>query len=123
MTLTPKAFDTSPTVLYIGQAFDVQVTDLFEDWLDNLRDRESRNRIAAYLRRVSDGNMGNAKSVGDGVHELRLKFGPGYRAYFMNRNNRLIVLLCGGDKSSQQRDIALAKEMAKDIIDDTKDQN
>lgn len=69
--------------------------------------------MVGQFRKLGDGNFGNAKSVGEGVHELRMDFGPGYRAYFINRNGRLILLLCGGDKSSQTRDIALAKEMAK----------
>jgi len=74
------------------------------------------------LRRLGDGNFGNAKSVGEGVHELRMDFGPGYRAYFINRDERLILLLCGGDKSSQKRDVALAKEMAKGDFDGIQDE-
>lgn len=74
------------------------------------------------FRRLGDGNFGNAKAVGEGVHELRMDFGPGYRAYFINRDGRLILLLCGGDKSSQRLDIALAKEMAKGKFDGIQDQ-
>ena len=68
--------------------------------------------------RVSLGNLGDAKSVGDGVSELRIDFGPGYRVYFTRRVERLIWLLCGGDKSSQPRDIARAKSLAQELRDD-----
>lgn len=108
-----EAFDSPPSVLYKGQRFEVCITEPFEDWLDGLRDRQGRVRMLSQLRKLGDGNFGNAKSVGEGVHELRMDFGPGYRAYFINRNDRLILLLCGGDKSSQKRDIALAREMGK----------
>jgi putative addiction module killer protein len=91
------------------------MTELFERWLMRLRDRDGRARMLNQIRKLSDGNFGSAKSVGEGVHELRMNFGPGYRAYFVNRDGRLILLLCGGDKSSQQRDIELAKRMAKEI--------
>lgn len=75
------------------------------------------------LRKLGDGNFGNAKSVGQGVHELRMNFGPGYRAYFITRNDRLILLLCGGNKSSQRRDIARAMEMAKGEFDGIQDES
>ncbi len=67
------------------------------------------------IERVQLGNFGDAKSLGDGVHELRLTFGPGYRIYFMQRRERIILLLCGGDKGSQARDIARAKRMASEL--------
>ncbi|MEM8697291.1 MAG: type II toxin-antitoxin system RelE/ParE family toxin [Pseudomonadota bacterium] len=113
-----RRIEKSPDVLYKGQGFEVRVTETFESWLKGLRDRQGRARMLSQFRKLGDGNFGNAKSVGEGVHELRMKFGPGYRAYFVNRDNRLILLLCGGDKSSQSRDIALAKEMAKGEFDD-----
>ena len=109
--------DSSDSVLYKGQCFEVRITETFERWLDGLRDRSGRIRISNQLRKLGDGNLGNAKSVGEGVHELRMDFGPGYRAYFITRGGRLILLLCGGDKSSQKRDIALAREMAKGDFD------
>jgi len=77
--------------------------------------------MLSQLRKLGDGNFGNAKSVGEGVHELRMDFGPGYRAYFVTRDNRLVLLLCGGDKSSQKRDIALAKDVAKGDFDGIED--
>lgn len=117
-----EAFDPSPSVLYKGQRFEVRITETFEGWLDGLRDLRGRARTLNQLRKLGDGNLGNAKSLGEGIHELRMDFGPGYRAYFINRNDRLILLLCGGDKSSQKRDIALARDMAKGDFDETEDQ-
>lgn len=116
------SFDNLPSVLYKGQAFEVRVTEAFEGWLDKLRDRQGRVRMLNQFRKLADGNFGNAKSVGEGVHELRMDFGPGYRAYFVTRDNRLILLLCGGDKSSQRRDIALAKDMTKGDFDGIQDE-
>lgn len=116
-------FDTAPTVLYKGQNYEVRTTETFYNWFGNLKDRQAVGRMASQLRKLGNGNLGNAKSVGDGVHELRMNFGPGYRAYFINRNNSLILLLCGGDKSSQRRDIVLAKDMAKGIFDDQGDKD
>ena len=74
-------------------------------------------RIGDRLKRLANGNVGDTKSVGDGVQELRLHFGPGYRVYYIWQEDRLIILLNGGDKSSQKRDIALAKQLAKDAQD------
>ena len=109
-------FDKSPNVLYEGQIVIVE-TAQFRDWLDGLRDRKARLRIDDRLRRLANGNAGDTKSVGDGVQELRLHFGPGYRVYCQWRDGVLIILLCGGDKSSQARDIAKAKELAKEADD------
>lgn len=122
MALSGPPIDSTANVLYKGQQFEVRITKSFESWLDGLRDRQGRARMLDRFRRLGDGNFGNAKSVGEGVHELRMDFGPGYRAYFINRDGRLILLLCGGDKSSQRRDIALAREMAKGEFDGIQDQ-
>ena len=92
-------------------------TDSFRDWLDSLKDRSARARINDRLKRLAHGNAGDSKSVGDGVQELRLHFGPGYRVYYMWRDGVLIILLHGGDKSSQSRDIAKAKRLAKEADD------
>jgi len=81
----------------------------FTDWLEGLRDRRARARIAARLAQVRLGNLGDHRSVGDGVHELRLFYGPGYRVYFGFESNRVILLLTGGAKDTQRRDIATAK--------------
>lgn len=108
--------DNSPNVLYKGQIAIVQTVD-FRDWLDGLRDRKAQLRIDDRLKRLASGNAGDTKSVGDGVQELRLTFGPGYRIYYMWRDGVLIILLNGGDKNTQKRDIARAKRLAKEAED------
>jgi putative addiction module killer protein len=90
-------------------------TPAFADWFKGLRDRKAQAKIAARIVRIESGNMGDVKSVGEGVSEARIAFGPGYRLYFTRRGATLIVLLVGGDKGSQSRDIAKAKEMAAQI--------
>ena len=81
----------------------------FTEWLKSLQDQRTRKRIQNRIARIESGNLGDHKSVGDGVFELRLQFGPGYRIYFGEVDNTIILLLCGGDKSSQDRDIERAK--------------
>jgi putative addiction module killer protein len=83
----------------------------FSDWLENLRDRRGATRIVTRLIRLKDGNFGDCKSVGDSLFELRFQFGPGYRVYFSNYSGEIIVLLAGGDKSSQSRDIVKARNL------------
>lgn len=95
--------------------FEIERTSEYEAWYRSIRDRVVRGRITMRIERVQLGNFGDAKSVGNGVHELRLTFGPGYRIYFMQRKERIILLLCGGDKSSQARDIERAKRMASEL--------
>lgn len=113
----PKSkIDKSTSVLYNGQ-YRLEQTTGFAQWLHDLRDMVGRARILKRLRRVADGNLGDVKAIGDGVYELRMFFGPGYRVYFMFQGDALILLLAGGDKSSQERDIASAKEVARQIID------
>jgi len=98
--------------------FEVRETPTYRAWFERLRDLRARGRITARLVRVSQGNLGDAKSVGDGVSELRVDYGRGYRVYFTRRGQRLVLLLCGGDKSSQERDIAKAKTLAKELSDE-----
>ena len=81
----------------------------FNEWLDSIRDTNTQDRIQARIARLEDGNMGDCKSVGEGVFELRLHFGRGYRIYFGQIGNTIVILLSGGDKSSQKRDIVEAK--------------
>ncbi|MER2250201.1 type II toxin-antitoxin system RelE/ParE family toxin [Methylorubrum podarium] len=87
-------------------------TRVFADWLRGLRDDRAKARIAVRLDRLALGHEGNSKPVGEGVSELRIDYGPGYRIYFTYRDRTLVILLCGGDKSSQKRDIARAKSLA-----------
>ena len=87
---------------------EIYRTDVFDDWLRSLRDLQGRARIDVRIRRLANGNPGDVRPVGQGVSELRIDFGPGYRVYFAARGDDLILLLAGGDKSSQARDIASA---------------
>lgn len=111
-----EPIDKSPNVLHKGQVVIVQTAD-FRDWLNGLRDRKARLRIDVQLKRLASGNAADSKSVGNGVQELRLHFGPGYRVYYIWRDDILVILLNGGDKGSQARDIARAKQLAKDADD------
>ncbi|MDH7641146.1 type II toxin-antitoxin system RelE/ParE family toxin [Sphingomonas oryzagri] len=90
-------------------------TSTFAKWLRGLRDRKATAKIAIRIARMEAGLMGDVKSVGDGVSEARIAFGPGYRLYFTRRGEEVIILLAGGDKGSQERDIAKAKEIAAQI--------
>jgi putative addiction module killer protein len=107
--------DKAPPVLYKGQAVTILQTPVFQEWLASLRDRQARLRIDDRIKRLAAGNPGDTKPVGDKVHELRLKFGPGYRIYYLWRRDTLIILLFGGDKGSQVRDILRAKNIAAEI--------
>ena len=93
---------------------EVILSEVFRDWLDDLRDRRAVARINARLRNASLGHFGDVTPVGDGVSEMRIHYGPGYRLYFVRRGQTVIVMLCGGDKDSQQRDIRRARRMAPD---------
>jgi putative addiction module killer protein len=94
--------------------FELRQTLEFSAWLKGLRDRAALQRIAARLSRMQLGNLGDVQPVGEGVSEARIHHGPGYRLYFVLRGDALIVLLCGGDKSTQTRDIARAKTLARE---------
>jgi putative addiction module killer protein len=86
----------------------------FQDWLEDLRDIQGRAMVRKRLNRVRLGNLGAHRSVGEGVQELKVDFGPGYRVYFGEDGHKIVVLLCGGDKGSQETDIRRAKEYWKD---------
>ena len=92
----------------------VTQTEAFRDWLGSLKDRAAAKKIAQRIVRLQSGLMGDAKFF-DGIGELRVDFGPGYRVYFLRSGLELIILLCGGDKSTQRRDVARAQAMAKEI--------
>ncbi len=94
---------------------EVRQTAGFREWLTKLRDRRAAAKIALRLERVAFGNLGDVKPVGGGVSELRVDYGPGYRVYIAQRGRTLVVVLCGGDKATQDRDIERAKEIARDL--------
>lgn len=93
---------------------EIRETATFSAWLRALRDPQARARIASRIRRLVFGNPGDVRPVGEGVSELRIHHGPGYRVYFVQRGEALIILLCGGDKTSQTRDIESARRLAKE---------
>jgi putative addiction module killer protein len=98
-----------------GMAWDVRQSAEFEAWLVGFRDKVARAIIVRRIARVAGGNLGDVRPVGGGVSELRIDHGPGFRAYFVRRGEKLIVLLCGGDKGSQARDIARVKALAQEV--------
>jgi putative addiction module killer protein len=97
------------------QALTVQQTVEFVDWLDELKDKRVQLRIAARLRLAEAGNLGNWKTIDGALSEMKIDVGPGYRLYFTRKANVLIVMLAGGDKSSQTRDITRAKRILKEL--------
>ena len=94
---------------------EVRQTEHYAKWFRSLRDINARMRINVRIRRLSLGNPGDVKPVGEGISELRLDYGPGYRVYFVTHGNDYILLLAGGDKSTQETDIARAKDLAKNL--------
>jgi putative addiction module killer protein len=92
----------------------VRQTEEFASWLKGLKDQSARERIVRRIARVEIGNLGDAKFF-DGIGELRIDYGPGYRVYFVQHGKELVILLCGGDKRTQQRDIKRAIDMAKEV--------
>ena len=94
---------------------EVRKTEAFVQWLDGLRDIQARARVQARIERLATGNPGDVEPVGAGVSELRIDYGPGYRVYFKRRGRELIILLAGGDKSTQAKDIKAALRYARDL--------
>jgi putative addiction module killer protein len=94
---------------------EIRQTEIYFQWFVGLRDRRARARINARIRRLSLGNFGDVKPVGEGVSELRIDYGPGYRVYFTQRGQVLVVLLAGGDKSTQDKDIKKALKLAREL--------
>lgn len=95
--------------------FEVHTTEEFDSWLIKLRDRKARARIQARIDRIELGNFGDVQPVGGGISELRIFHGPGYRVYFTKHSSMIVVLLVGGDKSSQDKDIERAKILAREL--------
>ncbi len=94
---------------------EIRKTELFAKWLDNLRDIQAKARVLVRIERLASGNAGDVKPVGEGISEMRINYGPGYRVYFIQRGSELIILLAGGDKSSQSRDIKSAIRLAHNL--------
>jgi putative addiction module killer protein len=94
---------------------EIRKTEHFANWLDNLRDIQAKARVLVRIERLASGNAGDVKPVGEGVSEMRINYGPGYRVYFIQRGSELIILLAGGDKSSQPRDIKAAVRLAQNL--------
>jgi putative addiction module killer protein len=98
--------------------YEIETTEAFDAWLKKLRDRRAALAVLSRLDRAKLGNFGDAKAVGNGINEMRLFIGPGYRLYYVIREGRIILLLCGGDKSTQTQDIEKAKEMLHYLRED-----
>lgn len=94
---------------------EIRQTEVYANWFANLRDHQARARIDVRIRRLSLGNPGDVKPVGKGVSELRINYGPGYRVYFVQRGQQLVILLADGDKHTQERDIQTALELAHSV--------
>ncbi len=100
---------------YTIAMIEIRKTELFATWLDNLRDIQAKARVLVRIERLASGNAGDVKPVGEGVAEMRIDYGPGYRVYFIQRGSELIILLAAGDKSSQSRDIKAAIRLAQNL--------
>lgn len=109
-------------VSYSRQLIEVVQTDEFESWLERLKDARGKARILRRLDRLAQGNPGDVRPIGKGLSELRVDVGPGYRVYYLRDRERLILLLCGGDKSTQQKDISNAHELAEQWRADKNDE-
>jgi putative addiction module killer protein len=97
----------------MGAMIEVRQTEEFSGWLRRLKDANAAARILGRIRRMEIGNPGDTKSVGHGVREMRIDYGPGYRVYYVQRGEQIVILLCGGDKRTQQRDVERAQAMAE----------
>lgn len=111
----PKYFDNMYPCGYNRIMVEIRKTDIFAKWIDSLRDTRARARILARIERLAYGNLGDVKPVGDGVSELRIDYGPGYRVYFKKIGLKVVVLLAGGDKRTQASDIKRAVRLAQDL--------
>jgi putative addiction module killer protein len=92
---------------------EIRISTVFDKWLKNMRDPEARQRILARIKRLAEGNPGDVKPAGEGISEMRIDYSTGYRVYYKDTGREIIILLCGGDKTTQTRDIKRAKEIAR----------
>jgi putative addiction module killer protein len=99
----------------MSPVIEIRKTGIFAQWLDGLRDLRARGRVQARVERLAGGNPGDVEPVGEGVSELRINYGPGYRVYFTKRGRELVILLAGGDKRTQAKDIKTALRLARDL--------
>ena len=95
--------------------YRIETTEEFDNWLGGIRDNKTQKVIVKRIRTMSFGTLGKVRSLDNGLFEAKINYGSGFRMYFINKGKRIIVLLCGGDKSTQQADIRKAKKMAKEI--------
>jgi putative addiction module killer protein len=95
---------------------EIQTTETFKNWVKSIRDIKTQSVIGVHLERAALGNLGKIKSVGGNIYEKKIYFGSGYRLYFIKKGDRIILLLCGGAKSTQQKDIKLAQKIAKELL-------
>jgi putative addiction module killer protein len=110
-----RDLDNVRNVLHKGQAFSLEETHDFAKWLAALRDRKAKAMIADRIKRAGNGNFGKVRSVQGGVFEMKIDHGPGYRVYYFQHGKQLVILLCGGDKRTQDADIAYAKRLKEEI--------
>ena len=103
-------------ITYSMSLMDIRRTDDFIQWFQKLRDTRARFRIYKRIERLAEGNLGDVKHIGEGVSEMRIDYGPGYRVYYNDTGKEIIILLCGGDKSTQEADIVRAKVIAKNYV-------
>ena len=114
---TKNGLDNMYPARYNNGGIIVKETTIFTKWMIKLKDKVAQSIINVRIRRLSLGNKGDSEPVGDGISELRIDYGPGYRIYYKQIKNRIVILLCGGDKSTQSRDIEKAKQIASNLED------
>ena len=100
---------------YNYNVYEIELAEDFSNWLDNLKDSKVRKVVVKSIRTISLGTFGDVRSLNNGLFEAKIHYGAGYRLYFVNCGKRIIIMLCGGDKSSQNKDIKKARELAKEI--------
>ena len=106
---------------YILLIYSIYTTEVVDEWFSKLKDQQARRRIQVRIDRVEDGNFGDTEPVGEGVSKLHFFFGPGYRVYYCKQGQRIVILLAGGEKSTQSNDIKLALKLAQDLEEELKD--
>ncbi len=107
---------------FVAKSLRVNKTEEFDEWMTNLKDRVAKRAVNQRITRIAVGNFGDSKSIGDGVSELRIHVGPGYRIYFTMMGDEVVLLLVGGNKGSQDRDIEKAKQLAQQTREPKHDQ-